>query len=58
MKCIVCGNIIDECEDKILVDIDGDFMHNRCQPMWENFKDRINNMSDAEFNKYLLGDRN
>ena len=55
MECIVCGNRIGEGEDMMLLGADGDFMHKKCQPMWERFKDRINNMSDAEFNEYLLG---
>lgn len=56
MNCIVCGNRIEEGEDMILLGMDGDFMHKRCQPMWEKFKDKINNMSDDEFYKYLLGE--
>ena len=56
MECIVCGSRIEEGENIILLGMDGDFMHKRCQPMWEKFKDRINNMSDNEFHKYLLGE--
>ena len=56
MKCIVCGNRIEEGEDMMLLGMDGDFMHKRCQLMWEKFKNRINNMSDAEFCKYVLGE--
>ena len=56
MKCIVCGNRIEDGEDRMLVGMDGDFMHKRCQAKWERFKDRINNMSDAEFHDYLLGE--
>ena len=55
MKCIVCGNRIEEGEDAILFGVDGDFMHKKCQPMWERYIDKIDNMSDAEFRKYLLG---
>lgn len=54
MNCSVCGNKIEEGEDMLLLGMDGDFMHKRCQPMWEKIKDRINNMSDVEFYNYLL----
>lgn len=54
MNCIVCGNRIEEGEDMMLLGMDGDFIHKRCQPMWEKFKGRINNMSDVEFRKYIL----
>lgn len=53
MNCAVCGNKIEEGEDAVLLGVDGDFMHKRCQSMWEEYKDRINNMSDAEFYNYL-----
>ena len=56
MKCIICGNEIEDGEDRMLFGVDGDFMHKRCQSKWEKFMDRINNMSDAEFDNYLLGE--
>ena len=56
MKCIVCGERIEEGEDLLIVDTDGDFMHKRCKPMWKRFKDRINKMTDAEFRRYFLGE--
>ena len=56
MNCIVCGNRIEDGEDVMLLGMDGDFMHKKCQPMREEFKNRIDNMSDIEFHKYLLGE--
>ena len=56
MECIVCGNRIEEGEDMMLLGVDGDFMHKKCKPMWEKFKNRINNLSDVEFREYLLGE--
>lgn len=57
MNCSVCGNRIEEDEDMILLGIDRDFIHKRCQPMWEKFKEKINNMSNAEFYKCLSFNR-
>ena len=56
MKCIQCGEEINEIKDKYkLLTIDGDFIHIACEKDWNKDIDRINNMTDKEFESYMTG---
>lgn len=56
MKCIQCGKEINEIKDRYeILTIDGDFIHEDCIKDWNKMKDRINNMSDREFESYMTG---
>ena len=54
--CFVCGRQVTEDDDYEWFGCDGDRIHKKCKPNLEKAYDRINNMSDSEFRKYLLGE--
>lgn len=43
-------------EEFIWHGLDGDKIHKRCEKDLQKAYDRINNMSDEEFSRYLLGE--
>jgi len=53
--CFVCDKVITEDEPHEPFGLDGDFIHVNCKPHLDDAYDRINNMSDDEFIKYILG---
>ena len=54
--CFVCGKPVAEDEEFIWHGLDGDKIHKSCEKNLQNAYDKINNMSDEEFSKYLLGE--
>jgi hypothetical protein len=54
--CFVCGKTVTEDDEFIWHGLDGDKIHKRCEKNLQNAYDCINNMTDEEFNKYLLGE--
>lgn len=55
--CFVCGKVVTEDDDYEWFGMDGDKIHKKCKPNLNKAMDTVNNMSDAEFAKYLLGER-
>lgn len=55
-KCFVCDRLIMMGEEFIWHGCDGDKIHKRCEKDLQKFYDRINNMTDEEFSRYLLGE--
>ncbi|MCF0108213.1 MAG: hypothetical protein HUJ59_04375 [Bacilli bacterium] len=57
MKCIYCGKKINECEEEYEIhSCDGDFIHTKCKDGWNKHCERINNMTDEEFIRYMKGE--
>lgn len=56
MICFVCGKPITEDEESVFFGCDGDKIHKKCERNVEKAQDFINNMTDEEFHKYLLGE--
>lgn len=54
--CFVCDKPVLEGEEFIWHGCDGDKIHKRCEENLQKAYDRINNMSDEEFSRYLLGE--
>lgn len=54
--CFVCGELVTEDDEYIWFGCDGDKIHKRCEKNIQKACDWINNMSDEEFEKYLLGE--
>lgn len=54
MICIACGNVITDDDEKELLGCDGDFIHKRCRKDWDKQCERINNMTNEEFEKWFL----
>lgn len=55
-KCFVCDKPIKENDEFIWHGCDGDKIHKRCEMNLQKVYDRINNMTDEEFSRYLLGE--
>lgn len=55
MICFVCKNVIFDDEPKELFSCDGDFIHKKCAKDKDEAINFINNMTDEQFEKYLLG---
>lgn len=55
-KCFVCGKQVSENDKFIWFGLDGEKIHKNCEKNLQNAYDRINNMTDEEFSKYLLGE--
>lgn len=53
--CFVCGNTVAEDDEFEWYGLDGDKIHKKCKSNLQKAKDWINNMSDEEFKKYILG---
>lgn len=53
--CFVCEKEVKHDEEFEWIGVDGDKIHKQCKPFYDSKCDRINNMSDKEFNDYLLG---
>ena len=53
MNCIVCEKVITDDDEKELIGCDGDFIHKRCKKDWDKQCERINNMTDEEFEKMV-----
>lgn len=54
--CFVCGKQVTEDDEFEWFGLDGDKIHKRCKPNVDKACDFINNMTDEEFKKYLLGE--
>lgn len=54
MICFICGNTISDEEQKELFGFDGDFIHKKCAKNKDKAIDVINNMTDEQFEKWLL----
>lgn len=57
-NCFVCGNEVKDDEDFEWHGCDGDKIHTKCKPHLQRAYDKINSMSDKEFEDYLLGKSN
>ena len=55
MICFVCGKEVKEEDEYIWFGCNGDKIHKSCEKNIEKAKEAINNMTDEEFCKYLLG---
>ena len=55
-KCFACDRLIMMGEEFIWHGLDGDKIHKRCEKDLQKVYDRINNMTDEEFSRYLLGE--
>ena len=53
--CFVCGKAVTEDDEFVWFGLDGDKIHKSCEKNLQIACDRINNMTDEEFKKYLLG---
>ena len=53
--CFVCGKPVTEDDEFEWFGLDGDKIHKKCKPNVDEAWDFINNMTDEEFEKYLLG---
>ena len=53
--CFVCGKPVTEDDEFEWFGLDGDKIHKKCKPNVDEACDFINNMTDEEFEKYLLG---
>ena len=54
--CFVCDKPVKEDDEFIWHGLDGDKIHKRCKKDLQKAYDRINNMSDEEFGRYLRGE--
>jgi hypothetical protein len=54
--CFVCNKPVTESDEFIWHGCDGDKIHKRCEINLQQTYDRINNMTDEEFSRYLLGE--
>lgn len=54
--CFVCGELIMEDDDYVWFGCDGDKIHKRCKKNIQKACNWINNITDEEFRKYLLGE--
>lgn len=54
--CFVCGKPVTEDDEFIWHGLDGDKIHKRCEKNHQKACDYINNMTDEEFSRYLLGE--
>lgn len=54
--CFVCGKPITEDDEFVWHGLDGDKIHKRCEKNLQNAYDSIDNMTNEEFRKYLLGE--
>lgn len=55
-RCFVCGKEVTEDDEYIWHGLDGDKIHKKCEPDLQKACDFINDLSDEEFTKYLLGE--
>ena len=53
--CFVCGKPVTEDDEFEWFGLDGDKIHKKCKPNLDDACEFINNMTDKEFEKYLLG---
>lgn len=53
MKCIHCGKKIQYNEGRELLGLDGDFIHTKCLPDFNDIMDRINSMDDPSFESWI-----
>lgn len=56
MTCFVCGKTITDDDERELFGMDGDFIHKKCAPNVNKAMEVINNMTDEEFERWLLGE--
>ena len=56
VKCILCGKEITSTDKYVLFGIEGDFAHVQCNNNKEKYYDKIDNMTDKEFVKYMTKD--
>lgn len=54
--CFVCGKLVTEDDEFIWHGLDGDKIHKRCEKNLQKACDWINNMTDKDFKKYILGE--
>ena len=55
--CFICGKPVEDKDEFIWHGLDGDKIHANCCENKQRAYDKINNMSDNEFKRYLLGKR-
>ena len=53
--CFVCGKLVTDTDEFIWHGLDGDKIHKKCDANRQKAYDKINNMSNDEFKRYLLG---
>lgn len=53
--CFVCDKEINELDDKIPFGLDGDCIHAKCKHGVDAKCSKIDNMSNSEFTRWLLG---
>jgi hypothetical protein len=54
--CFVCGKLVTKDDEFIWHGLDGDKIHKSCEKSLQKTYDHINNMTNEEFGKYLLGE--
>ena len=54
--CFVCGELVTEDDEYVWFGCDGDKVHKKCEKYIDQACERINNMTNEEFTKYLLGE--
>lgn len=57
MRCILCGKDITCDEAYMLFNFDGDFAHVNCNKNKDSYFTAINNLTDDEFEEYLINER-
>lgn len=55
--CLICGKPVTENDEFEWHGYDGDKVHKKCEQNYDKHCTYINNMSDGEFEKYLLGEK-
>ena len=54
-KCFVCNEEVEKNDEYEWFGHDGDKIHKKCKPNLDKAYDFINNMSNKQFKKFLLG---
>lgn len=54
MICFVCQQVLTDDDEKELFGLDGDFIHKKCRSKLNCAIDFVNNMSDEEFELWVL----
>lgn len=55
LKCMICGNSIEDTEPKLLFGMDGDFIHTKCSKNKEKFFNVLDRISEITITQYLNG---
>lgn len=54
-KCLVCGNEVKDNEEFEWHGLDGDKVHKKCKSKLEDHYNKIDNMPDEEFGRWIMG---